>query len=232
MMDAPTIQAVEASIYAAGYPTDAAAILLIELDGAAAGLGEDAARVTSFCTDAGARAVRAATDPADRAASGRGARRRSAPWDALAPHLVVQDAVVPRTRLPQVLAEIGQHRPATRRAGVQRLPRRRRQPASQPPVRRERSRTVGARPRRDEGDHGSVHRRRWHHHRRARDRVGQASVHGSPVLRRDAGRDVRAAQRLRSGPAVESGQGRAGPQLSRVARCTVGTPTIPRDDRP
>src|SRR5690242_12475597 len=52
MMDAPTIQAVEASIYAAGYPTDAAAILLIEIDGAAAGLGEDAERVTRFCTEA------------------------------------------------------------------------------------------------------------------------------------------------------------------------------------
>ena len=45
MMDAPTIRAVEASIYAAGYPTDAAAVLLIELDGPAAGLEDDVARV-------------------------------------------------------------------------------------------------------------------------------------------------------------------------------------------
>jgi glycolate dehydrogenase FAD-linked subunit len=107
MMDAPTIQAVEASIYAAGYPTDAAAILLIELDGATAGLGEDAARVTSFCTDAGARAVRAATDPADRARLWQGRKKAFGAMGRLAPHLVVQDAVVPRTRLPQVLAEIG-----------------------------------------------------------------------------------------------------------------------------
>src|SRR5881628_583205 len=67
MMDGPTIQAVEASIYAAGYPVDAAAILLIELDGAAAGIDADAARVATFCRDAGARGVRSAADPAERA---------------------------------------------------------------------------------------------------------------------------------------------------------------------
>jgi len=106
MMDAPTIQAVEASIYAAGYPTDAAAILLIELDGPAAGLGEDATRVTRFCTDAGARAVRSATDAADRARLWQGRKKAFGAMGRLAPHLVVQDAVVPRTRLPQVLAEI------------------------------------------------------------------------------------------------------------------------------
>jgi len=106
MMDAPTIQAVEASIYAAGYPTDAAAILLIELDGPAAGLGEDAVRVTRFCTDAGARAVRSATDAADRARLWQGRKKAFGAMGRLAPHLVVQDAVVPRTRLPQVLAEI------------------------------------------------------------------------------------------------------------------------------
>ena len=116
MMDAPTIQAVEASIYAAGYPTDAAAILLIELDGAAAGLAEDAARVTRFCTDAGARAVRAATDPADRARLWQGRKKAFGAMGRLAPHLVVQDAVVPRTRLPQVLAEIAS---IGRRHGVQ-----------------------------------------------------------------------------------------------------------------
>ena len=106
MMDAATIQAVEASIYAAGYPTDAAAILLIEIDGAAAGLGEDAARVARFCTDAGARAVRAATDPTDRARLWQGRKKAFGAMGRLAPHLAIQDAVVPRTRLPQVLAEI------------------------------------------------------------------------------------------------------------------------------
>ena len=106
LMDAATIQAVEASIYAAGYPTDAAAVLLIELDGPAAGLEEDSARVSCFCTDAGARAVRLATDPADRARLWQGRKKAFGAMGRMAPHLVVQDAVVPRTRLPEILATI------------------------------------------------------------------------------------------------------------------------------
>ena len=105
-MDAATIQAVEASIYAAGYPTDAAAILLIDLDGAAAGLDEDAARVSRFCTEAGARGVRIATDAADRTRLWQGRKKAFGAMGRLAPHLVVQDAVVPRTRLPEILATI------------------------------------------------------------------------------------------------------------------------------
>ena len=106
LMDAPTIQAVEASIYAAGYPTDAAAVLLIEVDGAAAGLDEDAARVSRFCTEAGARGVRVATDAADRTRLWQGRKKAFGAMGRLAPHLVVQDAVVPRTRLPEILATI------------------------------------------------------------------------------------------------------------------------------
>jgi len=106
MMDAATIQAVEASIYAAGYPTDAAAILLIELDGAAAGLDVDVERVAGFCRDAGARAVRIATDPADRARLWQGRKKAFGAMGRVSSHLVVQDAVVPRTKLPAMLAEI------------------------------------------------------------------------------------------------------------------------------
>jgi glycolate oxidase subunit GlcD len=106
MMDAATIQAVEASIYAAGYPTDAAAILLIELDGAAAGIDDDAARVARFCREAGARGVRTATDPAERARLWQGRKKAFGAMGRISPHLVVQDAVVPRTKLPAVLAEI------------------------------------------------------------------------------------------------------------------------------
>src|SRR5207247_1268403 len=49
MMDTATIRAVEASIYAAGYPVDAEAVLLIELDGFEAGLDDDVATVVSRC---------------------------------------------------------------------------------------------------------------------------------------------------------------------------------------
>jgi FAD/FMN-containing dehydrogenase len=99
--------AVEASIYAAGYPTDAAAILLIELDGPGAGLEEDVSRVAMFCREAGARDVRIASDPADRARLWQGRKKAFGAMGRISPHLVVQDAVVPRTMLPQILATIG-----------------------------------------------------------------------------------------------------------------------------
>jgi glycolate oxidase subunit GlcD len=106
MMDSATIQAVEASIYAAGYPTDAAAVLLIELDGAAAGIDDDVARVAGFCRAAGARGVRTATDPAERARLWQGRKKAFGAMGRISPHLVVQDAVVPRTKLPAMMAEI------------------------------------------------------------------------------------------------------------------------------
>jgi glycolate oxidase subunit GlcD len=106
MMDGPTIRAVEASIYAAGYPTDAEAILLIELDGLAAGLEADVARVEAICEGAGARAVRIARDDAERARLWQGRKKAFGAMGRVSPHLVVQDAVIPRTRLPDVLATI------------------------------------------------------------------------------------------------------------------------------
>jgi glycolate oxidase subunit GlcD len=106
MIDQATIRAVESSIYAAGYPTDAAAALLIELDGASAGLEQDVATVESLCKTHGARTVRIARDEAERARLWQGRKKAFGAMGRVAPHLVVQDAVVPRTALPRVLAEI------------------------------------------------------------------------------------------------------------------------------
>jgi glycolate oxidase subunit GlcD len=106
MIDQATIRAVESSIYAAGYPTDAAAALLIELDGAAAGLEQDVATVERLCKETGARTVRIARDEVERARLWQGRKKAFGAMGRLAPHLVVQDAVVPRTCLPAVLAEI------------------------------------------------------------------------------------------------------------------------------
>ena len=106
MMDGPTIRAVEASIYAAGYPTDAEAILLIELDGLTAGLEADVARVEAMCERSGARTVRIARDDVERARLWQGRKKAFGAMGRISPHLVVQDAVIPRTRLPDVLATI------------------------------------------------------------------------------------------------------------------------------
>jgi glycolate oxidase subunit GlcD len=108
MMDAGTIRAVEASIYAAGYPADAAAVLLIELDGFEAGLDDDVATVSSLCTRAGARSIRVASDPQDRARLWQGRKKAFGAMGRVSPHLVVQDAVVPRTKLPAIMSQIGE----------------------------------------------------------------------------------------------------------------------------
>ena len=83
MIDQATIRAVESSIYAAGYPTDAAAVLLIELDGASAGHRARRRHASKRSARATARAPCAsrATKPIARD-SGRDARRRSARWAA------------------------------------------------------------------------------------------------------------------------------------------------------
>ncbi|HKO14698.1 MAG TPA: FAD-linked oxidase C-terminal domain-containing protein [Gemmatimonadaceae bacterium] len=111
MMDAATVRAVEASIYAAGYPVDAAAVLLVELDGSAAGLEVDVQTVDRLAREAGARTVRIARDEAERARLWQGRKKAFGAMGRISPHLVVQDAVVPRTQLPAVLAlihEIGE----------------------------------------------------------------------------------------------------------------------------
>ena len=106
MMDGPTIRAVEASIYAAGYPADAEAILLIEVDGLAAGLDADVRRIETICTAGSARSVRIARDDAERARLWQGRKKAFGAMGRVSSHLVVQDAVIPRTRLPEVLASI------------------------------------------------------------------------------------------------------------------------------
>ena len=108
MMDNPTIRAVEASIYAAGYPLDAAAVLLTELDGAAAGIAEDVQIVERLSRACGATDVRTATDAADRARLWQGRKKAFGALGRIAPDLVVQDAVVPRTRLAPILAKIAE----------------------------------------------------------------------------------------------------------------------------
>ena len=106
LMDQATIRAVEESVYAAGYPTDAAAVLLIEVDGPRAGLDADADAVTALCRAAGARDVRRATDAGAREKLWQGRKKAFGAMGRVAPHLVVQDAVVPRTKLAELLAEI------------------------------------------------------------------------------------------------------------------------------
>ncbi len=106
MMDGAAVRLVEASVYAAGYPTDCDAVLLVDLDGVTDGLDEDVALVESLCREHGARQVRIAADAVERAMLWQGRKKAFGAMGRAAPHLVLQDAVVPRTRLPDVLEQI------------------------------------------------------------------------------------------------------------------------------
>ncbi len=106
MMDKATIHAVEASIYAAGYPLNAEAILLVEVDGIEAGLLNDVELIETLCKSAGAQSVRLAVTETERTKLWQGRKKAFGAMGRIAPALVVQDAVVPRTLLPEILTRI------------------------------------------------------------------------------------------------------------------------------
>ncbi len=107
MMDQNCVKAVESSIYRAGYPTDAAAVLLVELDGeTATAVDEESAIVGDMLRTRGARSVKTAHEQADRDRLWQGRKKAFGALGRLGPDLVVQDAVVPRSALPDVLDDI------------------------------------------------------------------------------------------------------------------------------
>jgi glycolate oxidase len=105
MMDAVTMEAAEAAV-GANYPDGCGAVLIVELDGPAAQVDEDLARVESLCRENAARELRIASDPADRATVWRGRKAAFAAMGRISPDYYVQDGVVPRTQLPAVLRRI------------------------------------------------------------------------------------------------------------------------------
>jgi glycolate oxidase subunit GlcD len=106
MMDRGTIEAVEASVFAAGYPRDAGAVLVVEFDGTDAGLDADAEAAEALCRESGATLVRRARDEAERVALWQGRKKAYGAFGRIAPDLLVQDATVPRSALPDVLRQI------------------------------------------------------------------------------------------------------------------------------
>jgi glycolate oxidase subunit GlcD len=103
MMDREIIRAVEASVFAAGLPPDAGAALLIELDGIESGIDDEAARVTSICLEYGARSCRLARDEHERKKLWAARKGAFGAIGRISPDSMIQDAVVPRSRLPEVL---------------------------------------------------------------------------------------------------------------------------------
>lgn len=105
MMDNAIIRAVEESVFAAGLPTDAEAVLIVELDGIEAGIDDEAAQAEAILSEHGARSVRRATDEIERKKLWAARKGAFGAVGRLSPDIMIQDAVVPRSRLPEVLAE-------------------------------------------------------------------------------------------------------------------------------
>ena len=106
MMDRLTIQAAEAAVHP-GYP-DVGAVLIVELDGLAAQVEEDLASVEEICLANSAREVRVAADEAERALLWRGRKSAFAAMGRVSHDYYVQDGVVPRTRLAEVLRRVAE----------------------------------------------------------------------------------------------------------------------------
>jgi glycolate oxidase len=105
MLDRLILQAVEAAFHF-GFPLDAGAVLIMEVDGLEAGLDEDANRVAEIARENGAREVRRAGSDAERLLLWKCRKQAFGAVGRLAPSYCTQDGVVPRTRLPHILREI------------------------------------------------------------------------------------------------------------------------------
>jgi glycolate oxidase subunit GlcD len=108
MLDRPTIEVVEAGVVAAGYPTDAEAVLLVELDGAACGMDRLEQDVRRLCLDRGAISVSVARDDAERTRLWLGRKGAFGAMGRMSTDLYVQDGVVPRSRLPETLSRVAE----------------------------------------------------------------------------------------------------------------------------
>jgi glycolate oxidase len=105
MMDALAIEAAEAAVHC-NYPEGAGAVLVVELDGVAADVAHELDQVEQHCRDHGAGEIRVARDEVERALIWRGRKSAFAAVGRISPDYIVQDGVIPRTALPEVLRRI------------------------------------------------------------------------------------------------------------------------------
>jgi glycolate oxidase subunit GlcD len=106
IMDKNAIIAVERGPFRVGYPEGQEAVLLIDVDGLSVGLNSQAEAILKICREAGCTEVRIARTPEER---GRWWANRKCAFGAagkLAPNYAVQDGVIPRSKLTEVLAQV------------------------------------------------------------------------------------------------------------------------------
>ena len=105
VMDQPITQAIERFVHA-GYPIDAAAALLVEVDGLPDGISIDADRISEIARGLGATGIRVTSDPAERASLWKGRKSAFGAVAQIAPSYYLQDTVVPRSQLVRVLQAV------------------------------------------------------------------------------------------------------------------------------
>jgi glycolate oxidase len=114
MLDGVMLRMVEEATHA-GYPMDAAAVLLIELEGLREAVEQQVERVRAACAQSGAREIRIARSDAERELLWKGRKNAFGAVGRVSPFYYVQDGVVPRTKIAPTLEFIGQ---ASRRHGL------------------------------------------------------------------------------------------------------------------
>ncbi len=107
MMDGLTLRAVEEATHA-GYPLDSAAVLLIEVEGLREAVEEQADQVEAVCRENRAREVRRAKSEEERDLLWKGRKNAFGALGRISPNFYVQDGVIPRTRLPEMLEDIAE----------------------------------------------------------------------------------------------------------------------------
>jgi glycolate oxidase len=105
MMDRLALSAIEAAFHA-GYPPEAGAVLLIEVDGLLEQVEQQAAAVETVCREVGALEIRAAANPEERTRLWAARKGAASAMGRIAPNYYLHDAVVPRTKLPEILAQV------------------------------------------------------------------------------------------------------------------------------
>lgn len=108
MMDKTAIEAVEAAAFPVGHPKDIEAVLLIEVDGISAGIDEQINQILHVCNNRNVREVKVAENEQERARWWANRKTGFGAMGAISPDYLVQDGVIPRSRLPAVLKRINE----------------------------------------------------------------------------------------------------------------------------
>lgn len=108
MMDKTAIEGVEAGNYPVGHPKGLEALLLVEVDGIAAGIEEQIEDIVEVCKKRNVKQVRVAADDQERSKWWANRKTAFPAMGAISPDYLVQDGVIPRSRLPEVLEKVAQ----------------------------------------------------------------------------------------------------------------------------